>query len=128
MSGQITDRLPRSIPESEGVSSSDITDFINASGNGRQEIHGFIFLRRGKVTAEGWRDLHGPEYKHLLYSASKTFTATAVGLAVSENRLKVTDKVVSFFPYSLPDTLETNIKELTVENLLTMSVGQDPFP
>lgn len=126
LSGQITDRLPRSIPESEGVSSSGITDFINAVDTGRQEIHSFMFLRHGKVIAEGWWDPHGPEYKHLLYSASKTFTATAIGLAVSENRLKVTDKVVSFFPYSLPDTLGTNMKELTVENLLTMSVGQDP--
>ncbi|MBN2665413.1 MAG: serine hydrolase [Bacteroidales bacterium] len=128
LSGQNMERLPRSIPESEGVSSSGIIDFINAADTGRQEIHSFMFLRHGKVIAEGWWDPHGPDYKHLLYSASKTFTATAVGLAVSENRLKVTDKVVSFFPYSLPDTLGNNMKDLTVENLLTMSVGQDPAP
>jgi hypothetical protein len=126
LSGQNIDRLPRSIPESEGVSSSGIIDFLNAIDTGRQEIHSFMFLRHGKVIAEGWWDPYGPGYRHVMYSASKTFTATAVGLAVSENRLKLTDKVISFFPYSLPDTIGNNIRELTVENLLTMSVGQDP--
>jgi CubicO group peptidase (beta-lactamase class C family) len=126
LSGQNSDRLPRSIPEQEGVSSSGIIDFLNAIDTGRQEIHSFMFLRHGKVIAEGWWDPFGPEYKHLLYSASKTFTATAIGLAVSENRLKLSDKVVSFFPYSMPDTIGNSMKELTVGNLLTMSVGQDP--
>lgn len=126
LSGQDPVKLQRSIPELEGVSSSGIIDFLNAIDTGRQEIHSFMFLRHGKVIAEGWWDPYGPDYKHLLYSASKTFTATAIGLAVSENKLRVSDKVVSFFPYSLPDTLGNNMKELTVENLLTMSVGQDP--
>lgn len=126
LTGQNTGRLQRGIPEQEGVSSAGIIDFLNAIDTGRQEIHSFMFLRHGKVIAEGWWSPYGPEYKHLLYSASKTFTATAIGLAVSENRLKLSDKVVSFFPYSMPDTIGNNMKELTVGNLLTMSVGQDP--
>ena len=126
--GQIPDKLPRSTPEMEGVSSSGIIDFINAVDTGRQEIHSFMFIRHGKVIAEGWWDPYGPEYKHLLYSASKTFTATAVGLAVSEGLLKTTDKVVSFFPYSLPDSTGNYMKDLTVRDLLTMSVGQEQEP
>jgi CubicO group peptidase (beta-lactamase class C family) len=128
LAGQSTAKLPRSIPESEGVSSSGIIDFLNAIDTGRQEIHSFMFLRHGKVIAEGWWNPYGPDYKHLLYSASKTFTATAVGLAASEKRLTLTDKVISFFPYSLPDTIGDYMKELTVQNLLTMSVGQQPAP
>jgi CubicO group peptidase (beta-lactamase class C family) len=129
LSGQVTDKLPRSTPESEGVSSSGIIDFLNAADTaGRVELHSFMFLRHGKVIAEGWWKPFGPDNRHLLYSASKTFTATGIGLAVSENRLKLTDKVISFFPYSQPDTLSDYMKELTVQNLLTMSVGQDPEP
>jgi len=126
LSGQNTDKLPRSTPELQGVSSSGIIDFLNAIDTGRQEIHSFMFLRHGKVIAEGWWNPYGPDYRHLMYSASKTFTATAIGLAVTEGRLKLTDKVISFFPYSLPDTIGNNMKDLTVQNLLTMSVGQDP--
>jgi CubicO group peptidase (beta-lactamase class C family) len=126
ISAQNADKLPRSIPESEGVSSAGIVDFLNAIDTGRQEIHSFMVIRHGKVVAEGWWNPFNPAYKHVMFSASKTFTATAIGLAASENRLKLTDKVVSFFPYSLPDSVGPNMKELTVENLLSMSVGQDP--
>ena len=124
----LLDKLPRSTPESEGVSSAGIIDFLNAVDTGRVELHSFMFIRHGKVIAEGWWNPYGPDYKHIMFSASKTFTATAIGLAVSENRLKITDKVISFFPYSLPDSISDYMKELTVQNLLTMSVGQDPEP
>src|SRR5512133_914260 len=126
--GQDTYKLPRSTPEAEGVSSSGINDFLNAVDTGRVELHSFMFIRHGKVIAEGWWNPYGPDKKHIMFSASKTFTATAVGLAVSENRLKITDKVMSFFPYSQPDSISDYMKELTVQNLLTMSVGQDPEP
>lgn len=125
---QTASSLPRSTPESEGVSSAAIIDFLNAVDTSGVELHSFMFIRHGKVIAEGWWDPYGPAYKHIMYSASKTFTATAVGFAVSENRLKLTDKVASFFPYSLPDTVGPLMRELTVQNLLTMSVGQDPEP
>jgi CubicO group peptidase (beta-lactamase class C family) len=126
--GQDTYKLPRSTPEAEGVSSLRIIDFLNAVDTGRVELHSFMFIRHGKVIAEGWWNPYEPDYKHIMFSASKTFTATAVGLAVSENLLKITDKVISFFPYSQPDSVSDYMKELTVQNLLTMSVGQDPEP
>jgi CubicO group peptidase (beta-lactamase class C family) len=128
LSGQDTDELPRSTPEAEGVSSARIIDFLNAVDTGRVELHSFMFLRHGKVIAEGWWNPYSPEYKHVMFSASKTFTATAIGLAVSDNRLKLTGKVISFFPYSRPDSISDHMKELTVQDLLTMSVGQDPEP
>ena len=128
VSAQETAKLPRSTPELEGVSSSGILDFLNAVDTSGVELHSFMFLRHGKVIAEGWWKPYGPEYKHIMYSASKTFTATSVGLAVTDHKLKVSDKVVSFFPYSLPDTLSEYMKEMTVKDLLTMSAGQDPEP
>jgi CubicO group peptidase (beta-lactamase class C family) len=126
--GQDNYKLPRSTPEAEGVSSSQIIDFLNAIDTGRIEVHSFMFIRHGKVIAEGWWNPYGADNKHIMFSASKTFTATAVGLAVAEKRLKITDKVISFFPYSLPDTISNYMRELTVQNLLTMSVGQEPEP
>ena len=123
LSGQTVGQLPRSTPEQEGISSKGIIDFLNAIDTGKIEIHSFMFIRHGKVVAEGWWNPYGPELKHLMYSASKTFTATGIGLAVAENRLKLTDKVVSFFPASLPDTISDYMKIMTVKDLLMMSTG-----
>jgi CubicO group peptidase (beta-lactamase class C family) len=125
---QNNEELTRCTPESQGVSSKGIIDFLNAIDTGKVEFHSFMFLRHGKVIAEGWWEPYAPGSKHIMFSASKTFAATGIGLAISENRLKLTDKVVSFFPASVPDTLSKFMQEMTVRDLLMMSTGQDAEP
>jgi CubicO group peptidase (beta-lactamase class C family) len=120
--------LPRSIPEAEGVSSQGIIDFLDAAAKSSHEFHSMMFLRHGKVIAEGWWNPYKPELRHTLYSTSKSFTATAVGFAVSEKRLSVNDKVISFFPDALPDTVSPFLSEMKVRDLLSMSAGLDPDP
>jgi CubicO group peptidase (beta-lactamase class C family) len=120
--------LPRSTPEAEGVSSEAILQFIDAADKEVNEIHSFMLLRHGKVIAEGWWEPYGPELKHTLYSLSKSFTSTAVGFAVTEKLLSVDDRVISFFPDDVPDTISTNLAQMTVKDLLTMSAGMDPDP
>jgi CubicO group peptidase (beta-lactamase class C family) len=128
LSSQTIVALPRSIPETEGVSSKGILEFLDAVGTGKHEFHSFMFLRHGKVIAEGWWNPYRPDLKHTMYSVSKSFTSTAIGFAVSEKRLTVNDKVISFFPDKLPDTASNYLAALTIKDLLTMSVGQAPDP
>lgn len=123
-----TESLRRSIPEIEGVSSEGINNFLDAMANSKNEMHSFMLLRHGKVVAESWWNPYRPDLKHTLYSCSKSFAATAIGFAVSEKRLTVQDKVVSFFPNDLPDTVSADLAALTVKDLLTMSAGQFPEP
>jgi CubicO group peptidase (beta-lactamase class C family) len=47
---------------------------------------------------------------------------------VSEKRLTVNDKVISFFPNDLPHTISDHLKALTVKDVLSMADGQDPDP
>jgi hypothetical protein len=125
---QIITSLPRSIPEAEGVSSQGIIDFLDAAAQSPHEFHSIMVLRHGKVIAEGWWNPYKPKLRHILYSTSKSFTATAIGLAVSEKRMSVNDAVISFFPESLPDTVSPFLSELKVKDLLSMSAGQEPDP
>lgn len=120
--------LPRSVPEAEGVASQGILDFLRAIDNSGHEFHSFVLLRHGKVVAEAWWNPYRPDLKHTMYSVSKSFTSTAVGVAVSEKRLRVGDKVISFFPEYAPTSTSGYLSRLTVKDLLTMSVGQDPDP
>jgi CubicO group peptidase (beta-lactamase class C family) len=124
---QIT-ALPRSVPEAEGVSSQGLIDFLDALAKSKQEFHSIMLVRHGKVVAEGWWNPYKPEYKHTLYSTSKSFTATALGFAVTEKKLTVNDKVISFFPEDLPDTVSPYLANLKIKDLLSMSAGMDPDP
>ncbi len=118
--------LPRSTPEAEGVRSSSIIEFLDAVESGDQELHSIMYLRNGKVIAEGWWDPYRTDLKHTLYSTSKSFTSTAIGFAVAEGLLTVDDPVIFFFPEQLPDSVSPHLKAMTVKHLLTMSAGQDP--
>src|SRR5579863_8465317 len=122
------DPLPRSLPEKEGVSAADISRFIDAAAHSRTEFHSFMFLRHGKVVAAGWWNPYAPDLKQTLYSTSKSFTAAAVGLALTEGRLHLTDKIISFFPNDLPNPLPPYLAELTVRDALMMSDGMEPDP
>ena len=120
--------LPRSTPEAEGVSSQGIINFLEAAKASKHEFHSFMILRHGKVIAEGWWNPYRPDLKHTMYSVSKSFTATAVGFAVSEKLLSVNDKVISFFSDDLPANISPNLAELRVKDLLSMSVGHEKDP
>ena len=120
--------LSRSNPEVEGVSSDGINNFIEAVSKSKHELHSFMILRHGKVVSEGWWNPYRNDLKHTLYSCSKSFTATAIGFAVSERKLTVNDKVISFFPEDLPNQISSNLAELKIKDLLSMSVGHEKEP
>lgn len=88
-------------------------------------LHSIMVVKGGKVVAERWYNGASAEKPHQLWSVSKTFTATAAGLAISEGKLKLRDKVIKFFPDKLPETISDNLAKMTVWDLLTMTCGHD---
>src|SRR5688500_12775065 len=95
-------RLPRSTPEAQGVSSSALLSFIETAEEKLNALHSFMLVRHGKVVAEGWWAPYAAEERHSMYSLSKSFTSTAVGLAVGDGKLSVDDLVLKFFPEEAP--------------------------
>ena len=119
-------QLKRSNPEAEGISSSAVLDFIRAieqHTHPLDAVQGFMLLRHGNVAAEGWWKPYGPQSAHSLYSLSKSFTSTAIGLAVDEGRLTVDDPVLKFFPDDAPSKPGRNLKAMRVRHLLSMNTG-----
>jgi CubicO group peptidase (beta-lactamase class C family) len=116
-------KLPRSRPEAEGVDPAGILAFIDAVDKNVAGMHSMMLLRHGKVVAEGWWRPYGPEHPHMLWSLSKSFTSTAVGLAIQEKRLTLDDTVLSFFPGDLPKNVSKNLAAMRVRHLLTMATG-----
>lgn len=116
--------LQRSTPEAEGVPSKAIIAlFDSLTALPKTDIHSVMVLRHGKVIGEIYPAPFAPEYRHTMYSCSKTFVGAAVGLAVADNRLRLTDRVGAFFPELLPDSVSVNLADMTVRDLLTMTSG-----
>lgn len=119
--------LPRSTPEEQGVDS-NMLNFLYHRLNALPDvdIHHLMVLRHDTVIGE----LHAAPYRatdlHTLYSASKTVTALAVGLAIDDGLLSVEDKVSKHLRDKMPRQLSPALDSLTVRHILMMAAGRQP--
>jgi len=125
----LADKTLKASPEEMGISSRDILDFVEALEAAQPDaIHSVMLRRHGKIVAEGWWAPYNPESPHLLWSLSKSFTATAIGLAQDEGLLSIDDLVISFFPEDVPEEPSENLKAMRISDLLRMNTGQVQQP
>lgn len=120
--------LPRATPESQGIASTAIINFAKAADESVDSMHSFMIVRHGNVVAEAWWSPEAAEKPHVLWSLSKSFTSTAVGLAVEDGLLDIDDPVLKFFPDDAPQDPSDHLKAMRVRDLLTMTTGQEPLP
>ncbi len=117
--------LPRAAsPEAVGVYADVVEQFIEYIQREELEFHSLMVLRHGKVAVEWYNEPFDAHTKHTMYSVSKSFTATAIGFAVSEGLLSLDDKVVDFFPDYPPKTPHPYFDKMTVRTLITMTAGK----
>jgi len=121
----INQPIPRGTPESQGIPSQAIQDFATSAARTIDSLHSFILMRHGMIVAEGWWQPYRPEAAHMLYSLSKSFTSTAVGLAVNEGMLSIEDPLLKFFPEEAPSEISPNLAAMQVQHLLSMSTGHN---
>src|SRR5262249_24879685 len=119
--------LPRSNPEAQGVSSAAVLAFVEAADK-IDSMNSFMLLRHGHVVAEGWWAPYDAESPHSLFSLSKSFTSTAVGMAIAEGKPSLDDGVLKFFPDEAPAEPSANLKAMRVSDLLRMSTGHQTEP
>src|SRR5258705_371763 len=120
LSGQA---LPRSSAERQGISSEAILAFVERADSEIDAMHSFMLVRHGRVVAEAWWAPYDSATPHMLYSLSKSFTSTAVGLAIAEGKLSLDDPVLKFFPEDAPTDPSPNLQAMRVRDLLRMATG-----
>lgn len=116
--------LPRSTAAEQGIDPRAVISLVDSlQALPDTEIHHLMVVRNGYVVAEG----HSAPFKagevHTLFSCSKTITSLAVGIAIDENRLRLNDRMATFFPELMSDTISEGLASLTVRHLLTMDAG-----
>lgn len=100
-----------------------LTEFKSEVVKNRLNIYGVVVIKDGIKVAE-----HHflPEKRRELYSVTKSFTSTAVGIAISEGYFSINDSLLKLFeediPGDVPQSHLDNLDKVTVKRLLTMSV------
>lgn len=120
--------LPSSTPSAQNVDARGVHALVDALEARGHDPHSIVLARRGHVIARGWWAPYTPERVQLVYSLSKSFTATAVGVLVDEGRLSLDDLVLDLLPDGdLPSGVEVpeSYRRLTLRHCLTMATGHD---
>lgn len=112
--------LPRSTPADEGVDPAGVAAFRRAIADA--EPQALMIARNGRVIEERWWEPYRPDSVRLVYSLSKTFTATAIGLLVDEGEIGLTDRIVDHLPVD-PAAVDPAWHAVLVEHCLSMTVG-----
>lgn len=121
----LENNLVYATPESQGVPTQALLNFLKEMRENRFPIHSFMFLRHGKVVAEGYCPPFHADKKHRMYSCSKSFTSVAIGMLITEGRLKLDDTVASYFPEYLPEKPDEYTLAATVRDLLRMATQNE---
>jgi CubicO group peptidase (beta-lactamase class C family) len=118
--------LPRSAAAAQQVDPAAVLAFVDAvEADPAIELHSLMVVRHGHVVAEGWWAPHTPERTRLLYSLSKSFTSTALGLALEEGLVGLDDPVVSFFPEFDAEITDPRSRSITVRHVASMASGHN---
>ncbi len=118
----------RVTPEEVGVPSEAVDWLLDRLEEGWTEPHGLMLMKKGRVFAEGWWKPYAPGIRHGLQSHTKTYAATAVGLAYTEGLLTLDERIIDIFPDKAPAEPSENLKKLKVRHVLSMGCGMDEMP
>ena len=122
----LTKSLPRAEASAKMTKAAD--KYFAAVAKEGQDLHSIMVVKDGNVVLEKWMSKGKENEPHILNSVSKTFTSMAVGLAVSEGKISIDEKLVDIFPEHCPEKPSEFLKEITVEHLLTMTCGHSTDP
>ena len=113
----------RTTPETEGMDSMKIKLFLQELDHCNYNLRTFLLIRHGHMAAAVSKYPFLPEDKCLVYSCSKSFTGTAVGIAQKEGLLDINDYILDYFPEYATLELDPKVRHIKIRHLLTMSSG-----
>lgn len=113
-------------PEEQGISSANVLKFIEILEYNKINIHSFLMARKGKIFAEGYVKPFNEDFRHRIYSSSKSIVSLAVGKLITQGKIKYSDKICELLSSLIDTELGYWSKQTTVLDALTMSEPSIP--
>ncbi len=107
-------------PESAGVSSSLVKEFLETLDERRLHTHAILMTRGDEMFLESYYAPFHKKFLHRMYSVSKSFVSIAVGVAVTEGLIRLDDVIVDYFPEFKNKNTDELYESCTVRDMLMM--------
>ncbi len=111
-------------PEQAGVPSQKIQEFIETLEARGLSTHSVLLARGNDIFAECYFKPFEKDFKHRMYSVSKSFVSVAVGFCEQDGLLSLDDPMIKYFPEYLEGIPEDNIPTTTIREMLRMRTSQ----
>ena len=113
--------LPRCTPEEEGIPSSLILDLIQKLSRDKSvKLHSITIARNGRIICEAAIGAQRLDVWKHSFSACKSVTSLAIGMLIDDGLLTLDEKVVDIFKEESSPIAKLKLKDLCIEDLLTM--------
>jgi CubicO group peptidase (beta-lactamase class C family) len=114
-----------STPVEQGLAPAPILRMLQWLRSHNKNVQSLLVVRNGYLVLEAYFPPYRADVRHDLYSATKSVTATLVGIALQQGSLKsVTQRVMAdFYPERQVSSPDPRRAAITLEHLLEMSSG-----
>ncbi len=111
-------------PEEQGMDAQKLSQMLAEIEQKDLDLDSLLVIRHGAIVSETYFGTYHADTPHELYSVTKSFISTLVGIAIDQDLIDTVDHpVLDYFPditFSDPDPLRETMK---LEHLLTMTTG-----
>jgi CubicO group peptidase (beta-lactamase class C family) len=113
-----------STPEEQGMDSSRLNQALDSIEQTGLNLYSLLVIRNGYIVSENY--FHGDtrDSRREIYSVTKSFTSTLLGVAIDKGLIAGVDRpVLEFLPGRTFVNMDERKQAMTLENLLTMTSG-----
>ena len=115
-----------STPEEQGMDSQKLAAMLEEVKRQSLDLHSLLVIRNGYIVSETYFQSYSQDVKHEVYSCTKSFIATLIGIANDKGYIAgVNLPVEDFFPGRSFENQDARKQAMTLDNLLTMRSGLD---
>lgn len=111
-----------STPEEVGLNSTMLNTAFNEASS-KSFINSIVVIRNGKIAAEKYFNGGNVNTYQTVRSVSKSFLSALIGIAIDKEMLRLNQKMIDYFPEYNSSKIDSRIKDITLEHLLTMKSG-----
>ena len=113
-------------PAEQGMDPQKLTQMTDKIQQDQLHLDSLLVIHNGYLVFEQYYGTYQQDTRHELYSCTKSFVSTLVGIALDQGRIANTAlPVLSFFTGRTFANLDPQKKAMTLEDLLTMRSGLD---
>lgn len=115
-----------SSPPEQGMDAGSLTAMLDVAKDPALNLHSLLIIRHGYLVSETYFGYYDKNTRHEIYSCTKSFISTLVGIAIDLGLIDSVDHpILDFFPGRTFANLDDQKRRMTLEDFLTMRTGLD---